>query len=242
MADFFSPLGLFIFFLFLFLSLVIYETIFWFMTELHHNQTPKSFRLFDEHLVQGLKEGRTYFSMFREIKKTAESTYWERGRQKEGGEGCGGERGNHADHNLLPICRTNRDHQSGRSPGRHRGGEHRAALSGVSWPHARAEVHLVLQRTAHPFWKPLGLLWESRRGEWSHDITGPSKTDKLVDSWMQSGDGCSHVVWLVILPVAEARALSLSDHESLLNFDLKIIIISWKIQHALLCPGCIFVD
>lgn len=87
--------------------------------------------------------------------------------------GVGG--GSHADHALLPICRTNGHHQSGRSPGRHCGGEHRAALSGVSWPHARAEVHLVLQWAAHPFWKPLGLFWESRWGEWSHDITNPSK-------------------------------------------------------------------
>ena len=124
-------------------------------------------RLFDEHLGQGLKE---VWMMFREI-KTAEIHIQRAEIQREGE----GEGGSHTDPALVFICRTNHDHQSSRSPGRHRGGEHRAALSGVSWPHTRAEVHLVLQRAAHPLWKPLGLFWESWRGKWSHEITGPSK-------------------------------------------------------------------
>lgn len=66
---------------------------------------------------------------------------------------------------VLCVYRANCDHQSSRSSGRDCGWEHCAALPSSSWPHAGPQVYLVLQRAAHPLWKPLGVFWKSWWGK-----------------------------------------------------------------------------
>lgn len=61
----------------------------------------------------------------------------------------------------ICVYRGNGDHQSSGSSGRDRGGEHRAAVPGLSRHLAGPQIYLVLQRAADPLWKPLGVFWKS---------------------------------------------------------------------------------
>lgn len=60
--------------------------------------------------------------------------------------------------------------------GHHRGGECGSAMSSEPWPITGAEIHLVLQRAAHPLREPWRIFWKSGRRK-SHN---PSNSKNLV--------------------------------------------------------------
>lgn len=78
---------------------------------------------------------------------------------------------------LIVCFRANHNNHTAIHTGCHRGGEHGPAMSSEPWPVSGAQVHLVLQRAAHPLWESWRIFWESGRCKYIiHNVCQTSRS------------------------------------------------------------------